>query len=244
MAIPEHRVSLLKTFPKEQAEEMFKSGFINAEEKKFYDIWRGVKDGTLTNEIHLERLAEYIKAPRSADSAFIADSIKDGSGTIDGLIGGIFGNAKLKEALSKAPIVYGAVVQANSYLFEPGQDIFSVAAVFVFALDEAHIYNIEWLRETADKIAEMKKEGSAFGDMADLLSSLKDDTSHFCLKIGKSVAGDADAWCAVYTFKDTKVLPMTFLPRIKIVPFFLKEHPQTNPHTDVKFAVISGKYYE
>jgi hypothetical protein len=237
-------MTIIKSFQKDQAEEMFKAGMMNAEEKKFYDLWKAVKDGEFKNEIHLEKLEQYINVPRSADSSFIADSIKDGSGTIDGFIGGLFGNAKLKDALSKAPLIYGAVVQANSWLFEPGQDVFSVGAVFVFALDAEHIYNIEWLTETAAKISEIKRGGIIADDMKDLLVSLKDDLSHFCLKIGSSVAGDADAWCTVFTFKDTKVLPRTFLPANRIVPFFLKETPQNNSFKEAALAPVSGRYYE
>jgi len=58
-------------------------------------------------------------------------------------------------------LVYGRVVQAHHALYTPQKDDFGAAGiVLVFALDEAHRYDEEWLAKIANRISEMKKNAS------------------------------------------------------------------------------------
>ena len=65
---------------------------------------------------------------------------------------------KRKPKLETAPLVYGKVVQAFWQLFKPltGKKNDGGGIVFLFALDDAHRYDEEWLTKTAGRISELK----------------------------------------------------------------------------------------
>ena len=65
---------------------------------------------------------------------------------------------KKKQKLETAPLVYGKVVQAYWQLFQPitSKKNDGGGIVFLFALDDAHRYDEEWLTKTAGRISEMK----------------------------------------------------------------------------------------
>lgn len=184
------------------------------------------------NAIDLSKLAPYIATPRDTGSAFLNDVL----GTV--LFG--LGKAKKLQALSAAPLVYGAVVQANNALWRPG-DAAYLPAVFVVALDPAHKNDTEWLSGTAKKIAELKDGADIPADMKKLIDTLRNDRSQFCFKIGASIAGGADAWCATFKFDSQAALPKGCLPNSGIVPFLLTEQPRENQFIELK--LIPAKYY-
>jgi len=65
---------------------------------------------------------------------------------------------KKKQLLEQAPLVYGRVVQANSALFKSNpKNKDGGGIVFLYALDDAHRYDEEWLAKTANRISEMKE---------------------------------------------------------------------------------------
>ena len=78
-------------------------------------------------------------------------------------------------------------------------------AVFVFALDQKHIHDTEWLKQIAEEINVLQDADQIPGDCRKLIQTLRDDTSEFCFRIGKSVCGDANAWCATYKFDKQKM---------------------------------------
>jgi hypothetical protein len=97
------------------------------------------------NSLAFEKLDPYKKA-RSADGAFLTDVAKFNQLS-----------DKEKASLELAPLVYGRVVQAYWDLFKPGvKDEDPRGIVFLYALDDAHRYNEEWLAKTANRISEMK----------------------------------------------------------------------------------------
>ena len=83
----------------------------------------------------LNKLTSYRSTPRSTESEFF----KDVAGKAP-----LFGKDKWREKFATAPLLYGAVVQANSGLWLPGRED-DLPAVFVFALDRTHIYDVEFL---------------------------------------------------------------------------------------------------
>jgi hypothetical protein len=96
------------------------------------------------------KLDKYKKVPRNAEDDFVSDVAKF-NGVSD----------KDKPQLETALLVYGRVVQAHHALYTPQKDDFGAAGiVLVFALDEAHRYDEEWLAKTANCISEMKKNAS------------------------------------------------------------------------------------
>ena len=64
---------------------------------------------------------------------------------------------KNKPKLETATLVYGKVVQASGGMFKSDPKG-TGALVILYALDEAHRYDREWLTKTAERIYELKKE--------------------------------------------------------------------------------------
>jgi len=64
---------------------------------------------------------------------------------------------KKKPLLEQAPLVYGKVVQAHSALYKANpKNKDGGGIVFLYALDDKHRYDEEWLTKTAKRISEMK----------------------------------------------------------------------------------------
>ena len=127
-----------------------------------------------TNIVHLGRLDEHRKTPRDPKSAFVKKSVK--------------GN---KNVIAEAPLVYGAVVQAQSTLWESFKN-YNSGMIVVFTLDERYRYDIGYLTEMAQKISASKK-AEPHEDMKTLRDNLMNTRSVFCNKVGQSIANDVEA---------------------------------------------------
>jgi len=158
----------------------------------------------MTNIVHLERLDEHKKTPRDPKSTFVKKGVK--------------GN---KNVIVEAPLVYGAVVQAQSTLWEPFKN-YNSGMVIAFTLDERYKYDIAYLTEMAGKISESKNQNT-YEDTKALRDNLLNTRSVFCNKVGQSISGDVEVWCCTYFVKDTKLLPKMFIPNNKILPFLVME---------------------
>lgn len=182
--------------------------------------------------LDMERLTPYLNAvPRDLESEFVKDAVAFNH----------LPSKKIKR-LADAPIVYASVVQAHYALYEPGAvDEQGYGVVFCFALDEKHKYDTVWLRELAGKISEMKESSSVPSDCAKFIKTLRDDQSIFCFKLGESLCGDADAWCATHPVYFPSRLPLGYLPATKILPMLLIEKPEVNQ--PIELRPIPFKYY-
>lgn len=183
------------------------------------------------NPTALDKLAPYTRIPRSMDTPFF----KATAGSAPWLF-----KDRWQKKYTEAPLIYAAVVQANTALWLPGNNE-GYPAVFVFALDEKHIRNSEWLKETAETIYELQEADRLPDDCCKLIETLRDESSAFCFRIGRSVCGDADAWCATYEFDKQTDLPRKALPSDRIVPFLLKSAPVENQFVD--FKLIPSEFY-
>ncbi len=180
---------------------------------------------------------------------------------------------KNKPKLESAALVYGKVVQAYSGLFKSDPKG-NGAMVVVFALDDAHKYDREWLTKTAERIYELKREfqnqpktgvekfakmlgvenniiysltlGNAQDkkksqylpeDIRDLIRCIALDGGSFRLKVGNSLTGGAEAWCATYSFDEQKQLPFAKIPENRFVPLLI-----TGEDSD-DIQLIPPKYY-
>lgn len=182
--------------------------------------------------VDLAKLTSYRGTPRNTESEFF----KDVAGKAP-----LFGKDKWKEKVSTAPLVYAAIVQANSDLWLPGNNEY-YPAVFVFALDGAHIYDVEWLNEVAKKISDMKESTQVPVDCKEFMDILRDDQSEFCFPLAFSLVGNAEAWCVTYKFDKQSILPGNRLPEDGIVPFLLDEKPKKQ--IPIQLRPIPGKYYQ
>ena len=179
----------------------------------------------------LNKLAIYRSTPRSTESDFFQDVAGKPP---------LFGKDKWRKKYATAPLIYGAIVQANTALWLPGKEEY-LPAVFVFALDNAHIYDIEWLTATAENISKMKISSTVPKDCQEFINILRDDQSEFCFPLGSSLAEGAEAWCVTYKFDKQTILPGNRLPEDGIVPFLLEAKPKKQ--IPIQLAVIPGKYY-
>ena len=180
----------------------------------------------------LNKLTPYRTTPRSDDTPFFRDVAGKPP---------LFGKDKWRKKIASAPLVYCAVVQANSDLWLPGNNTY-YPAVFVFALDRAHIYDVEWLASTAKTIKKIKECPDVPDDCREFIEILRDDKSEFCFPLGDSLAQGADAWCATYKFEKQTILPGSRLPENGIVPFLLESPPKKQ--MPIQLRPIMGKYYQ
>jgi hypothetical protein len=179
---------------------------------------------------HLEKLKPYLAMPRDTESEFF----KDHAGFRP-----FWGREKWRDKYANAPIVYGAVVQANDRLREPGDDY--LPAVFVIALDDLHRNDITFLGGLADKIADLRDSNKVPDDCRKMIATLRDHQSTFCFPVGASIAHGADAWCFTYIVTQ-KWLPHQCLSQEGIVPFLL-----TSPVKENRSPLciqISAKYFD
>ena len=179
----------------------------------------------------LNKLTPYRSVPRSTESGFFQEVAGKAP---------LFGKDKWREKLANAPLIYGAVVQANRDLWLPGTDEY-LPAVFVFALDSSHIHDVAWLTATAEAISEMKVSDAVPADCREFIDILRDDQSEFCFPLGASLAGGADAWCVTFKFDKQTILPGNRLPEDGIVPFLLEAQPKKQ--MPIQLSPIPGKYY-
>lgn len=178
----------------------------------------------------LANLEPYKPTPRDPESDFYKDLAAHAP---------LIGKGKWLAKCLEAPIVYSAVVQAHHGLWKP-DDYGSMAAVFVFSPAPSRMYDVEWLRDVAKKVSEMKGAASVPPDCQEFITTLRNDQSQFCCKLGSSLVGNEEAWCVTYTFSDQTVLPHKCLPTDRIVPFLLLDSPLEN--RGASLALIPAKY--
>ena len=183
------------------------------------------------NTTRLDKLSPYLQTPRDMETPFF----KAVAGSAPWLFKGSW-----KKKYTEGPIIYASVVQANSALWMPGNNEY-YPAVFVFALDKAHIHDVAWLKQMAERIGELADGAIVPNDCRKMIETLRDSHSEFCFRIGKSVCGDADAWCATYKFDKQSALPRKALPSDGIVPFLLKAKPVEDQF--VNFKLIPAEFY-
>lgn len=211
----------LKPFINEKRAQLGQADQLRAEEEK-------VRRASYV--YHLERLDPHKVTPRDTESDFF----KDISGKPP-----LFGKDKWKDKFANAKIIYAAVVQANSALWNPGDSAY-LPAVFVFSVDPLNMYNKEWLSTIAEQVGKIKNSAQVPDDCKNLIKTMRDDQSIFCFKIGKSIT-EKEAWCATIKIDKQTDLPNRCLPNDGIVPFLLCGELKENysPIT----AQIPGKYY-
>lgn len=230
-----------KNLTLEQIEEYERQGMDMSEYRIIYQEQQAEKQRCM-DSIDLSKLDKY-KNARSAD--FI-DEVAKFNKISD----------KNKSNLEQAPLVYGKVVQAHSDLFESNpKNKDGGGIVFLFALDDTHRYDEEWLAKTAQRIVDMKESidanepkgflyticrlfnlqdnflvSSSFEkqklnlipeDCKPFMKTLRDDQSSFGFKLGESLSGGADAWCATYSLWEQSKLPMAQIPPNRIIPLLL-----------------------
>ncbi|NDV68012.1 hypothetical protein [Dysgonomonas sp. 25] len=174
-------------------------------------------------------LDAYKATPRDIDSEFVTKMM-----TLNKL------SEKKRALMVDAPLVYGAVVQAHNELWKSADGGYK-AMVVVFALDAQHIYNAEWLNETANRIDEMNERDQVPEDCKRLIKALRDHQSVFGYKLGDTLADGADLWCATFAVDNQALLPDKRLEEGCVVPFLLLEQPRDN--RGIELELIPAEFY-
>ncbi len=164
------------------------------------------------NQVSFERLDKFTVTPRSIEGEGAAIVGKPP----------MFGKEKWKEEVSNAPIIYAGVVEANNMLFAPGKEQFK-AAVLVFAEDEKHWRDIEWIKKTLNTIDDVRDSDNVPQDARKFISELRDEESGFCMELPASLSDGANAWVTVHKFENQTDLPKSYIPDDRILPFLLVE---------------------
>ena len=195
----------------------------------------GYDPAALPNPIDLDRLNPYRSTPRNENSPFVMDSAGKPA------LFGLFGKDKHYKAVADAQLAYSAVVQAHRLLWKPSSGLGPMGMVLVFATDEAHRFDIAWLKSTANAIGKMKRSETVPADCEDFIHCLRNDQSNFTLLLPAGLNGGAKAWCVVHIVTDTNTLPKTYIPSEGIIPILIKEESVEKQRIDLTF--VAPKYY-
>lgn len=181
-------------------------------------------------QIKLNKLHIYQATPRSEHTEFFHN------------IAGkppIFGSKdKWLERYQNAELIYAAIVQANSDLWEPGDEEY-LTAVIVYTNDKTLRYDMDWLRRIADKINQLQESDDVPADCQDFIETLLDQESQFLYKVGTSVTDGVTVWCETLNIPNQSDLPNGCLPPNKILPLLL--HHVSDDELATYF--IPAKYY-
>lgn len=173
------------------------------------------------NSLDYQKLSTYFATPRDAESDFIKDTATINTTPL-------FGKSAWIERMCKAPLVYGAVVQAHGSLFKPEPENNQLGMVVTSSLDPAYMHDTKWLSEVASKIGELKETSNVPADCKKLIHTLRNSQSIFCFKVGESVTGGPEAWCATFTLDKQKYLPGACMPANRIPPFLVSNELKEN----------------
>jgi len=128
----------------EEIEEYERQGMDMSEVRILYEEHQAEKQ-RLIDAVDLSMLDKY-KNARSADDDFVNEVAKFNKLS-----------DKKKRKLEQAPLVYGKVIQAHNALFKSNpKNKDGAGIVFLYAVDDAHRYDEEWLNKTATRIKDMR----------------------------------------------------------------------------------------
>ena len=254
-----------KNLTPEQIAEYERQG-MDMSEYKIVAEEHQAEEQRIADSVDLSMLDKYKKTPYSTD---FVDEVAKFNKLSD----------KKKQKLENAPFIYGRVVQAHNALFKSNpKNKDGAGIVFLYALDEAHRYDEEWLAKTANRILEMKetfnnqpdtsiekiarmiglKDNFLYSitvggaqekkkakvlpeDCREFIQCLSLDGGSFAFKLGETLSGGANAYCATFSLWDQSKLPMAQIPRNRIIPLLLTEQTERGGLDDA--ALIPPAYY-
>ena len=129
----------------EQIEEFERQG---TDMSWYRSVWEEMQEEKrrAADAIDFSMLDKHKRVPRSTDDDF-ANEVAKFNKLSD----------KKKSKLEQALLVYGRVVQAHTSLFKPNPNNKDGGGImFVYATDDAHRYDEEWLAKAASRISDMK----------------------------------------------------------------------------------------
>ena len=177
-----------------------------------------------------EKLSAYKEIPHPVDEAFYKIYEKPPT----------FGKEKWQERVANYPLVYAAVVQAYSPLYEtPEEDEDNHGGmVMVAAMSRVRCCDAAWIQGVAKKVQEVRDSAKVPEDAKKIVKLLRDTESGFCEILPVSLTGGEEVWCWTATAQPLD-LPDQKIPSHRILPFIMQE-PEVNMGG---FRLISAKAY-
>lgn len=164
------------------------------------------------NPTNLDRLTPYVATPRSVETPFF----KKVAGKAPW-----FGKSKWIKRYTEGQIVYVGVISAPEEAWQRGKHEIDIHEIIgVYALDEKHIRNVEWLQQVAEILRLMSdgKQSVAPG-CEQIMDMISDESNWSDLKLPVDLADGADT-CVCRLVVEDKELPKGYLPTNGIVPHF------------------------
>lgn len=122
---------------------------------------------------------------------------------------------KWEQEMTQSPLVFAAVVQANSALFDPKESTWA-PAVLLYTTDPAHIRDGEWLRQVADRCAALRERRTGDRREDGLGFLLNEEESNFNIEVPPTLTGGVTAKILT-TFIDPNTLPGRAIPQHRIL---------------------------
>lgn len=128
---------------------------------------------------------------------------------------------KGREALAEAPLVVGAVVQANHGLYDPKTASYGPGIV-VFARDPRCALDLRWIRGIADQLLTLKHASTGNPRLDALGSKLRDEQSFFDReRLPPELVGNVETYWSVM-FLNPEELPGRCVPEDRLLPLILR----------------------
>lgn len=164
------------------------------------------------NPTNLDKLTPYITTPRSTDTPFFSKVAGKAPW---------FGKSKWLKKHTEGKIVFVGVISAPAEAWKGGKhEDNSHQIIGVYALDDKHIHNVDWLQKVAETLRLMS-EGKQPVDPGceKIMDMISDESDWSELKLPATLADGADA-CVRRLVVYDKELPKGYLPSNAIVPHF------------------------
>lgn len=117
--------------------------------------------------------------------------------------------------MANAPLVFAAVVQANSALFDPAEATWA-PAVLLYTTDPARIRDGEWLRQVADRCAALRERRTGDRREDGLGFLLNEEESTFDIEVPPTLTGGVTAKILT-TYLSPGTLPGGAIPAHRIL---------------------------
>lgn len=177
------------------------------------------------NPTNLERLAPYIATPRSTETPFFQKV----AGKAPWL-----GKNRWICKHTEGQILYVGVINAPAEAWKGGKhEEDSHYIIGIYALDEKHIRNIEWLQKMSAALRNMYEGKQTVASGCEKIMDMISDESNWSeLKLPESLAEGADT-CVRRLVVEDKDLPKGYLPTNGIVPHLYWEGTIKCIHADL-----------
>ncbi|MEY8685158.1 hypothetical protein AB9N12_03115 [Bacteroides sp. AN502(2024)] len=177
------------------------------------------------NPTNLDKLIPYIATPRSTETPFFRKVAGKAPW---------FGKSKWLRKYTEGQIIYVGVIDAPDEAWKGGRHEDDMHEIIgVFALDEKHIHNIEWLQKVAEALKNMNEgKHPVVSGCEEIMDMIFDESDWRELKLPDSLAEGADARVRRLIVAD-KELPKGYLPTNGIVPHFYWEGTIRCIHADL-----------